>query len=151
MIKLNADKSKDCFDEQKVVYDEREMGFMCLKCAPVCVSLLLAYIEIQFDGEDMCAKEISGLSPKGTWKKARLAKPENVLKGALKLEENFEWGVYRLDADDGWETFYDEESGWVCVGEPDSAADGSNINFISNAIATIDKKGELKALWIKLI
>ena len=37
---------------------------------------------------------------------------------------------------------------WFCVGDPDFKGT-INVNFIENAIATLNSQGEIKALWIK--
>ena len=150
MIKLSAATDKECFVEQKVIYDEEEKGFISVKFTSVCISLLLAYVEVQFDGDDMCAKEVCGLAPKNSWRVAKLSKPEKVLKCGLKMEENFECGVYRVDADNEWPMFYDDKERIICIGETNIDADDTNINFISNVTATVDKNGRLKALWIDL-
>ena len=44
--------------------------------------------------------------------------------------------------------FFDSSSGWFCVGDPDFKGT-INVNFIENAIATLNSQGEIKALWIK--
>ena len=44
--------------------------------------------------------------------------------------------------------YYNETSGWVCIGDPTISAAG--VKFMSNCIAFIDSKGALTSLWIEL-
>ena len=150
MIRLSAETDKECFVEQKVIYDEEEKGFISEQSTSVCISLLAAYVEVQFDSDDMCAKGVCGLAPKNAWRAAKLSKPEKVLKCGLKLEESFEWGVYRVDADNEWQMFYDENEKIICIGKTNIDVGDTNINFISNVTATVNERGNLKALWIDL-
>lgn len=48
---------------------------------------------------------------------------------------------------DNWKTYYDEENGWICIGNP-QCENGVAVEFAQNTLAVIDNR-ELKAIWIK--
>lgn len=107
-----------------------------------------AYIQIGFDSDTMCANQVFGLSPFYSWRPHKLAIPKMTEKCSLMLEQEMYFGSKRLDRENEWETYFDSETGWVCIGNPEEEGT-TNVNFISNAIAVLNSKRELKSLWIK--
>lgn len=47
-----------------------------------------------------------------------------------------------------WETYFDSESGIVCIGDPTITEQTQNIEFTHHTIASITNQ-ELVAVWIK--
>lgn len=148
MIKLSACHDKKCVDGH-VFYNSEEKGFDTLPDVKSDITLLVAYVQIGFDSDDMCSNQIFGLSPAYSWKKQKLSAPTDAVKCALKLEEDFDYGTWRLDRGNEWDYYYDSDTGWFCVGNPEIAVSSTKINFIDNAIAVLDSQGELQSLWIK--
>lgn len=46
------------------------------------------------------------------------------------MAEDFDFGTWRLDRGDEWKTYFDTESGWVCIGNPKTGDGAKNIQFI---------------------
>lgn len=157
MIRLCADTNKPMADGY-VFYNSSENGMDTYPEKNSEITLLCTYIQTGFvsgDSDDtnyvnnMCANQIFGLAPYQSWKAIKLNIPKVTHKCALRLLDVFDWGTKRLDnRDDEWEMFFDSSSGWFCVGDPDFKGT-INVNFIENAIATLNSQGEIKALWIK--
>ena len=157
MIRLCADTNKPMADGY-VFYNLSENGMDTYPEKNSEITLLCTYIQTGFvsgDSDDtnyvnnMCANQIFGLAPYQSWKAIKLNIPKVTHKCALRLLDVFDWGTKRLDnRDDEWEMFFDSSSGWFCVGDPDFKGT-INVNFIENAIATLNSQGEIIALWIK--
>jgi len=149
LIKLSAYTEKLCA-KGHVFYNSADKGFDTFYDIKSDITLLVSYVQIGFDVDDMCANQIFGLSPAYSWIKCNLSAPSKSAKCALKLEEDFDYGTWRLDKGNEWKCYFDSTSGWVCVGNPDLEVDTINVNFIDNAIAVLSSEGELLSLWIKL-
>jgi hypothetical protein len=150
LIKFSANQEKGIV-KRKIFYNSEEKGLDTSPRTQSDITVLIAYMQIGFDSDDMCANQVFGLTPSYSWLKRKMAAPDKTMACALKLDEDFDYGTWRLDKGDEWKSYFDSDSGWLCVGDPDIVANLTNIKFIDNAIATIDKFGELKALWIKPI
>ena len=148
MIRLSAYLEKES-GVGKIIYNPKEKGFDTLPDVKSDIALLVAYVNIGFDSQTMCANQVFGLSPSFSWIKKELSIPGNALPCALKLDEDFDCGTWRLDRGNEWKTYYDAESGWVCIGNPEFAGRSTNINFMDAAMAILGVQGELQALWIK--
>lgn len=48
-----------------------------------------------------------------------------------------------------WESYFDRESGWYCIGNSILADEDTAVKIIDNMIAVIDNTSELKAVWIQ--
>jgi hypothetical protein len=148
MIKLKAFTEKQNA-KGYIFYNLDEKGFDTFPDIKSDITLLVAYVQIGFDVDDMCSNQVFGLSPAYSWKKQKLSVPTDAVKCALKLEEDFDYGTWRLDRGNEWKTYFDQNTGWVCVGNPEIAESSTKVNFIDNAIAVLDSQGELQSLWIK--
>lgn len=148
MIKLNAYYDKKSSKGQ-VFYNPVEKGFDTIPDVKSDITLLISYVNIGFDSDDMCSNQIFGLSPAYSWIRQKLLVPENFTRCALKLNEDFDYGTWRLDRGNEWKTYYDSDSGWICIGNPIKKGQTININFLDNAIAVLNLQGELQSLWMK--
>jgi len=148
MIKLSAYYDKNSSTGQ-VFYNPAEKGFDTLPDVKSDITLLIAYVNIGFDSDDMCSNQVFGLSPEYSWIRQKLLAPKDFSKCALKLNEDFDYGTWRLDRGNEWKTYYDADSGWICIGTPQIKGQAININFLNNAIATLNMQGELQSLWMK--
>ena len=46
-----------------------------------------------------------------------------------------------------WESYFDRESGWYCIGNPILENGDTAVIIIDNMIAVVDNTSELKAVW----
>ena len=68
----------------------------------------------------------------------------------MKLVGEYESGLtWRIDDDNMWESFFDKNSGWYCIGNNTCADMDKAVNIIDNMIAVLDANDELKAIWVK--
>lgn len=91
---------------------------------------------------------ISGVNPQHNWYKAKLSLPK-AIKGSLQVE--FDEVVIPgtgIDYATDWKTYYDHETGIICMGEPTFIGQVSNVEFTCNTIASVLNQ-ELIAVWIK--
>lgn len=147
MIKLRARQEMDCA-RGRIFYNTKEKGFDTLPDVKSDIALLIAYVNIGFDSDNMCVNQVFGLSPSYSWIKQKLLEPPNVVKCALELAEDFDSGIWRLDRGNEWRTYFDIDSGWVCIGNPKMVDGTTNVQFIDHAIAILNAYGELQALWM---
>ena len=133
----------------RVIYNPKEKGFDTLPDVKSDIALLIAYVNIGFDADTMCANQVFGLSPEYSWIRCKLFEPQSLTMCALKLDEEFDYGTWRLDRDNEWKTFFDAESGWICIGNPGVVDGNINICFIDHAVAVLNTQGEMQALWMK--
>lgn len=91
--------------------------------------------------------QVDGFCPNHEWILTDFPVP-NYEVGKLKVLKNYEPGFsYRLN-NIHWPVYYNQQSGWVCVGDPTKK--NQAVEFITNVVAVIENK-ELQALWIKPI
>ena len=48
-----------------------------------------------------------------------------------------------------WESYFDRESGWYCIGNPILEDGDTAVKIIDNMIAVVDNTSELKAVWVQ--
>lgn len=91
---------------------------------------------------------ISGFNPQHKWRNAKLNFPK-AIKGRLEINLNGDeipgTGVEYVT---NWDTFYDQQSGVVCIGQPLFIEEAVNVEFNMNTIATVVEQ-VLIAIWIK--
>lgn len=155
MIKFCADTKKPIVDGY-VFYNENESGLDTYPDTKSEITLLCAYIQTGFTSgnsddteyvKNMCANQVFGLAPYPSWQPKKLNIPKITHQCALRLLDVFDWGTKRLDKGNEWNMYFDKDTGWLCVGNPDYTGT-TNINFIQNAIAVLNMNGEMEALWI---
>ena len=57
--------------------------------------------------------------------------------------------TWRIERNKMWESYFDREFGWYCIGNSILADEDSAVKIIDNMIAVIDNTSELKAVWIQ--
>ena len=113
------------------------------------INLAIAYLNLGIDSEDMCVKCLWGFSPKETWKEERLTIPP-AQGGKLKLLGEYEPGLtWRLDKNEMWISYFDEKTGWYCIGNPLSNKSDSAIRINRNMIAVFNSTNELTEVWVQ--
>ncbi len=134
----------------KAVYNSQENEVDTIPKLNSDITLLIAYINIGFDSDTMVANQIWGFSPKDSWIEQKLSLPQISNNSDLKLVGDFEPGAWRLDRSSTWKTFFDSETGWLCIGNPNAEAQDNSVKFMENAVAVLTAEAELKGLWIQL-
>lgn len=112
------------------------------------VYILIRYLQLTFDSSDNRLLTVWGVNPTNVWKKKKLLIPV-FNKGIVKVRDDYEYQssiAYRFEEFDRWETYFDEKSGWVCVGNYNLKGDA--IMFAQN-IGVVLLNNEIVSLWLK--
>lgn len=91
--------------------------------------------------------QLTGFNPRKNWVSQALAVPKSktgILKAHISEDQQKGSGLQYVD---DWETYYDEKSGWICIGNP-QCKNGLTVEFAENTLAVI-VDSELKAVWIR--
>jgi uncharacterized protein YbdZ (MbtH family) len=89
--------------------------------------------------------QVDGFCPNHEWILTDLLVP-NYEMGQLMVLKTYEPGFsYRLNKIH-WPVYYNQQSGWVCVGDPTKK--NQAVEFITNVVAVVENS-ELQALWLK--
>lgn len=127
-------------------YFINERSFDCNPSANVDINVAIAYLNLGIDSEDMCVKCLWGFSPKESWKEVDLC-VLSAIEGELRLIGEYEAGLtWRIDKNKMWESYFDKESGWYCIGNSMLDDEDTVVKVINNMIAVIDNTSELKAV-----
>lgn len=90
--------------------------------------------------------QLSGFFPRSNWKLKNLKTPLSKT-GELLVLDNLEPGHnYQVNKGKEWDVYYDETSGWICIGDPEQNSIG--VEFIRNCVAVIENN-KIKSLWLK--
>ena len=132
-------------------YFTNERSFDCNPSTNVDINVAIAYLNLGIDSEDMCVKCFWGFSPRESWKEVALCVP-SAIEGELRLVGEYEAGLtWRIDKNKMWESYFDKESGWYCIGNSMLENDDTAVKIINNMIAVVDNTSELKAVWVQPI
>lgn len=114
------------------------------------INLLIAYLNIGIDSEDMGVKCIWGLSPKKNWCEKTLSIPY-AEGGRLILLGEYEPGMsWRIDGGNMWKSYCDKETGWYCIGNPNVERYDLSVRINKNTIVLLNELNELKSIFIQL-
>jgi hypothetical protein len=133
-----------------IIHNKENKSFDTIPKLNTDIILVVSYVNIGFDSETLIANQVWGFSPKESWIVKEIEEPMNSKNAVLKLKEELEPGSWRLDRETQWRTYYNSKTGWLCIGDPEITMNDDCINFLQNAVSTLNQKGELKALWIHL-
>lgn len=129
-------------------YFINERSFDCNPSTNVDINVAMAYLNLGIDSEDMCVKCFWGFSPRESWKEVALCVP-SAIEGNLRLVGEYEAGLtWRIDKNKMWESYFDKESGWYCIGNSILKDDDTAVKIINNMIAVVDSTSEIKAVWV---
>jgi len=91
--------------------------------------------------------QIWGYCPYGEWQDTNHRAPF-AKQGELIVIDDLEPGYsYRINSDSDWPVFCNHDSGWVCIGSPNTH--GQAVEFMSNCISVVNDEGDLVALWLR--
>jgi len=112
------------------------------------ISIMIGYINIGFDSESMCAKEVWGYHPISNWINESLSPPKSNM-GGLLLNEIIEPGLsVRIIEFEEMKTFYDKNSGWICIGDKSISVLDKPVEFAYDTIVVL-KNFKIKSIWLK--
>ncbi len=139
---------KPKIEEQYILLDE------CFNDTPtlsVDTYVAIQYLYLGIDSVDMCIKSLWGTSPRASWKETTLF-PPNAVEGSLKIIGECEAGLtYRIDCKKMWESYFDKDSEWFCIGNPIFREGDNAVKICNNMIVVINSINELIAVWIQPI
>lgn len=132
-------------------YFINDRSFDCNPFVNVDINVAIAYLNLGVDSEDMCVKCLWGFSPRESWKEVKLFVP-SAIEGELRLVGEYEAGLtWRIDKNKMWESYFDKESSWYCIGNSMLEDEDTAVKVIDNMIAVVDNTSELKAVWVQPI
>jgi len=134
----------------KVIYRKDESSFDFEPTLSADFTLMVGYLNITFNSESKLARQVWGLNPLNTWSEELLILPSFKQGGLLLVDEvEIESGeCERIVEVNEWKTFYDKNSGWVCIGNPLHEMNDFAVEFATNTIALLSNS-KLKSLWLK--
>ena len=146
-MKFEIIENKELEDKEER-YFISEKSFECYPSVNADINVVMAYLNLGIDSEDMCVKCFWGFSPKESWKDANLFVPVAV-KGEIRLVEDIIAGLtWRIDKNKMWESYFDKKSGWYCIGNPRTKEGDKAVKVIKNLITVVDNTNSLKSIWV---
>ncbi len=92
--------------------------------------------------------QLTGLNPRNRWIEKEIstpkAQPGNLL---VQLDSDYTQGTGIQYAND-WHTYFNMDTGWVCIGSTKYSNNSQTVMFANNSIAAISN-GTLCSVWIK--
>jgi hypothetical protein len=136
--------------QSEVIYRDYEYSFDCEPNNGGDITLVIGdYIQLKIWSSNMMTSCVYGLSGYHSWKKIIL-NPPTYKKGRLILMNYLEPGAaVHMKESATWESKFDYNNGWFCIGNDSTSEDDSSVEFTINTVAVIDKNRYLKALWWK--
>ena len=144
VFKWNKEKTKQL--EEK--YFLKHGSFDCKPAINIDINILIKYLNLGVDSEDMCVKCLWGFSPMNSWEITKLSPPV-AEEGKVRLVGKYEPGLtWRIDKNNSWKSYFDKTTGWYCVGSKD-LVECTAVKVNKNMIIVLDEIGTLMAVWIK--
>lgn len=139
-------KYSDKIYEGLMMYRKDEYSFDFISKKTGDITIVINYLQLTIDSLTNQLVSIWGYHPYQSWINTTLDIPK-YKKGIVEIENNYESGIsYREENMKGWKTFYDQENGWVWIGEKN--ASGVSIMFATNTCVVIEGNS-IKALLLK--
>ena len=142
MFKIEFDKE---IFKNVLIYRTDEYSFEYTPYDNTDISLLIDYLQIHIDSLDGKVHGVDSFHSHKIWKPAKLTIPK-CKNGHLICTVKYQSGsINRIIQK--IETFYDENTGWICVGNMKDLMNTKSVRFATDMIATI-KDNQLTALWL---
>lgn len=142
MFKIEFDKE---IFKNDLIYRIDEYSFDYTPYGSTDISLLVDYLQIHIDSLYGKVHGVDGFHSYKIWKPAKLTIP-TYKNGHLICTVKYPSGsINRIIQK--VETFYDENTGWICIGNMKDSKDTESVRFATDMIATI-KDNKLIALWL---
>ncbi len=131
---------------RNLVYRTKDYAFDSTPTAKeISLDILVNNVNLTINENDEVI-QVWGMCPHTTWIASNHKVPE-YKQGSLKLLTNLEPGFsYRLNKEQEWEVSINEETGWICIGDPINR--GNSVEFNKGCVAVLSEE-HLIALWLK--
>jgi len=141
--------TRDSFQNRSyVTYCLAENSFSSSPLVNSDIGILIGYVNIGIDSETMLVKQVWGYSSKAVWKEKKLKTPDFTPTGVLVCGNLLPGMTYRYDNAGDWDTQFDPESGWICIGNIEVEDFDTAVEFMRNGGFVISN-GSLKSIWLK--
>lgn len=149
MIQFTIDYKEVNFKGQ-AQYIKEEFSFFYAPWNDVNFSILIGngYNSLDVNLGNSHVMQVTGLNPDYNWIKKDIAVP-SARRGLLKVlfDNKHDSGTGIQYAAD-WQTYFNEKTGWVCIGNPDCKSSWESVEYADNTIAVMER-GQIKSIWIK--
>jgi hypothetical protein len=129
----------------KYLASEGGLVFEPIWMAPLAVEI--GYLELAVDEDYLTVSRVTGFLPPDYWIHCQLEEPK-ALSGELKVSGDIEMGVAVGLVEAGeWPVYFDDSTGWICVGHPESKRGDVSAEFATGSVAVVNDR-MLRALWL---
>lgn len=134
----------------ELIYKTETKEFVSLPEEPSDISVSFIYFYLGFDSETRKSTQLWGYHNDFSWIKTNLIPPLSVEGRLLIQDKEIDGGdSIRISSAYDWTTFYDEESGWLKIGEETIQEQLSYVEFFKNSIAGLDSQGQIQEFWLR--
>lgn len=108
-----------------------------------------SYSSLDVKLSNMTVVQLTGFNSKSNWIEKNIDVPKALI-GELSIEGNqvdFHAGS-GVHCEEIWETYYNPDNGWICIGNFDYCEAGQAVKFADNTIAVVNGTN-LWAIWVK--
>ena len=150
MIKFLIFPHKDILFSGEAQYLNQENSFFYKPWNDVDFSIIIGngYNSLDVNLETRKIVQLTGLNPKNNWIKKNIIIP-TAQPGSLMvlLNDNYPAGT-GIQYATNWQTYFNVNTGWICIGYPDYFNNSEAVMFADNTIAVITNN-DLCSVWIK--
>ncbi len=113
------------------------------------ILIISHYLQLGVNSNNNSFTQIWGLHPQKIWIKKKLNIP-NIIKGIVYLNniDVNEGDIIRIEETKYWDTLYDEESGWIKVGDSNIKGD-IFVEIFTDILVGINHDNTLNSIWLK--
>lgn len=151
MLEFAIDYVEICFKGQ-AQYIKQESSFLYHPWNDVNFAIIIGngYNSLDVNLQNNLVMQVTGLNPSYNWIKKDIIAPFS-RPGILKafFHDTYCPGTGIQYATD-WKTYFNEKTGWVCIGNPNHINKWASVEFAANTIAVI-ANGQIESIWIKPI
>ena len=143
----------DLLHQGQVVYVQDDYAFNFVPAQIADCTVLIGTLELNFIFYYRDVKRASQIwgfhAPPKRWIRKELHAPSFFTGSMILLHETIEEGdIFGLEGSEAWHTYYDAQTGWVCMGTDVQDKEDIAVEFATNVVAVL-QKNQLKALWLK--
>ena len=141
---------KEYNQQEKLIYKTDTKELIATPTIASDITFSFIYLFLGFNSENMESTQFWGYHNDFSWIKRSLVPPK-FDKGVIVVTDNDINGgdSFLIDYAYNWETYYDEQSGWLKIGSEISREDLNHVEFFRNTIAGIDGHGNIQEFWFK--
>ena len=141
-------KERDLYE--KLIYSTNTKELIALPIKNSDITFSFIYLFLGFNSEDMESTQLWGYHHDCTWIKKNLRPPKADEGSILLTNTDIEGGdSFRVESANDWETYYDDKTGWLKITSKTEYEDLDSVEFFKDAIAEIDKRGEIQSFWLR--